>query len=265
MTHNSSSADQNAIDDTLEGSQGIDYRAEAPEDDVIKPNRTIPPSIEESLKVASAPLEKVPDRRKEWYLGSGDRQFPPPEIPFEDEDEVNTRGEYGIGFRWPPCDVDISGETPKDTTYDWPSTRMAGCTGSLVTYLQKNTNFVLLDQTDEVLPPGCTKTKECNYTKTVLREAINYGELGDLGYIQKVCPRRKENPGLEEWEGGCFTDSEWREAQKPNFLEFPGVGEFERPEPVYDPVENCDDHGFQLISGVGRQSWNIGDQLIRTQ
>lgn len=120
--------------------------------DVVKSDSAIPSDLQLALKAAVAPLEDVPKHKRDWHPGSNDMVLDlvhPSLFPLVyglsrilKDDTVNlesciarcgqgevvpepsateataqvgwrTRYIYSTKFQWLPCDVDISGNTPK--------------------------------------------------------------------------------------------------------------------------------------------------------
>ncbi|TFK72606.1 hypothetical protein BDN72DRAFT_815682 [Pluteus cervinus] len=115
--------------------------------DVVKSDVSIPRSLKEALRNAVAPLEDVPEDQRDWHPGSDNQildlvhpsLFPLlygtskilPDSLTTLEDCVKRCGEgvvvpvpdgpqnrwYSEKFQWLPCEVDISGEQAKITSY----------------------------------------------------------------------------------------------------------------------------------------------------
>ncbi|TFK72608.1 hypothetical protein BDN72DRAFT_762917 [Pluteus cervinus] len=117
------------------------------EGDVVKSDVAIPRSLKEALRNAVAPLEDVPEDQRDWHPGSDDQVldlvhpslFPLvygtsrilPDSLTTLEDCVKRCGEgvivpvpnslqnnfYSEKFQWLPCEVDVSGDQAKITSY----------------------------------------------------------------------------------------------------------------------------------------------------
>ncbi|KAJ3562998.1 hypothetical protein NP233_g9227 [Leucocoprinus birnbaumii] len=117
--------------------------------EIFKSDTVIPSELQESLKAAVAPLENVPENERDWHPGSNEQVldlvhpslFPLvyglsrilPNTTTNLDDCIGRCGAgetvvldtlskedlsaYSEKFQWLPCDVDISGESPKILTY----------------------------------------------------------------------------------------------------------------------------------------------------
>ncbi len=104
---------------------------------------------------------------------------------------------------------------------------------------------------------------------------ISYGKLEDWSYV------RKEGPPREEGESGDDHYArlrDWADSQKPQYLEYPNVTPFERPQAVDEPVDlkkDYGDRGLQIIVKLANihltpqkpryegGSWHVEGQLVR--
>ncbi|KAF5354276.1 hypothetical protein D9756_007047 [Leucocoprinus leucothites] len=236
--------------------------------DVVKSDTAITSDLQEALKAVVAPLENVPQNRKDWHPGSNEQVldlvhpslFPlvyglsrilPNSITSLDDyitqcgagevipSQDNVDSAYSKKFQWLPCDVDISGDTPKILSY--------------INNLRPKEHPALYQVIEKILAKviplwnaTLSPLREDKFPERITYSCAEYDDSAWEKYLEENGPKQGDEEGDDDFED---RQNDWETDHKHSFYIHPDVERDFSPQPVQkvDLKMDFSSTGLQVI------------------